>query len=124
MQYFFLFSPVLCLNAPFPWSRSVQMVICGTGKFGYLDNFIPRSSSSDLTFGDNSMVMAWLINFKVDSPAEIYMMYPTAKAIWDIVSLAYLDLEDSSQMSDLHNRLRLLRQGETLILFFISSLYS
>lgn len=81
MQYFFLFSPLLCLNAPFPWSRSVQMVICGRGKFGYLGGFIPQSSSSDLTFADNSMVMAWLINFKVDSPAEIYMMYPTAKAI-------------------------------------------
>ena len=45
---------------------------------------------------NNSMVMSWLIHSIEPSLVEIYLLYPTAKAIWDVVHIAYSDLEDSS----------------------------
>ena len=50
------------------------------------------------------MVMLWLINSMEDIIVEIYVLYPTAKAIWDVVRLAYSDLEYSLQTFDLCTR--------------------
>ncbi|KAL6312307.1 hypothetical protein AAG906_004897 [Vitis piasezkii] len=58
------------------------------------------------------MVMAWLIHSMEDNIAETYILFPMAKRIWDAVTLAYSDLENSSQMFELHNKARNLRQGE------------
>ena len=89
------------------WWRSVQLVICGKGKFGYLDGSISQSEPTDPSFPvwdiNNSMVMSWILNSMDNSIAEIYLLYPTAKAIWDAIMVAYSDLEDSSQMFHLRN---------------------
>ena len=87
------------------WSRSFQLVIRGKGKFGYLDGSLPRPDINDPSFlawdNNNSMVMSWLINSMDNSIAEIYLLYSSFQAIWDVVTLAYSDLDDSSQMSHL-----------------------
>lgn len=57
----------------------------------------PSYSSRDI---QNSMVMASLIH----SMEDIYIIYPTAKAIWDDVNLAYSNIEDTSLMFDLLTR--------------------
>ena len=79
------------------WSRSVQMVIRGKGKFGYLDRSIPRPAPSDPSYPTwdihNSMVMSWLIHSMENNIGEIYLLYPTARAIWDAISLAYFVLQ-------------------------------
>ncbi|XP_024018998.1 uncharacterized protein LOC112090903 [Morus notabilis] len=56
--------------------------------------------------------MAWLIHSMEDHIADTYILFPTAKSIWDAVSLAYSDLQNSSQMFELRTRARNLRQGE------------
>ena len=40
-----------------PWSRSVQMIVQGKGKFGYLDGSIPQPSADDSAYINNSLVM-------------------------------------------------------------------
>lgn len=93
------------------WSRSVQLVIRGKGQFGYLNGTIPKPPTEDADWDiQNSMVMAWLLHSMEDSIAEIYLLYPTAQAIWEAVTLAYSDLEDSNQMFELRNRSRNLCQ--------------
>ena len=102
------------------------MVIRGKGKFGFIDGSIPQPLPTDPSFFDwdiqNSMVMAWLINSMDDNIAEIYLLYPTAKAIWDAVTLAYSDLEDSSQMFDLRTRSRNLKQDDGNVTQYFNSL--
>lgn len=61
----------------------------------------PSYSSRDI---QNSMVMASLIHSMEDNLAEVYIIYPTAKAIWDDVNLAYSNIEDTSLMFDLLTR--------------------
>ena len=86
----------------------MQLVIRGIGKIGYLDGSIPQSKPGDSQYPSwdiqNSMVMLWLINSMEDLIVEIYVLYPTAKAIWDVVRLAYSDLEYSLQTFDLCTR--------------------
>lgn len=56
------------------------------------------------------MVMAWLIHSMEDNIADTYNLFPTAKKIWDVVTLAYSDIENSSQIFELRNKARNLRQ--------------
>ena len=90
------------------WPRSVQLVICGKGKFGYLNGSISQPEPTDPSFPawdiNNSMVMSWILNSMDNSIAEIYLLYPTAKAIWDVVTMACSDLGDFLQMFHLRNR--------------------
>ena len=95
------------------WSRSVQLVIRDKGKFGYLNGSISQPEPTDPSFPvwdinnsmvdpsfpawdiNNSMVMSWILNSMDNSIVEIYLLYPTAKAIWDAVMVAGSDLGDS-----------------------------
>ena len=52
----------------------------------------------------------------------IYLLYPTAKAIWNVVSLAYFNLEDSSQMFMLRTRSRNVRQDNDSVTNYFHSL--
>uniref|UniRef100_UPI0020A63B15 hypothetical protein n=1 Tax=Proteus mirabilis TaxID=584 RepID=UPI0020A63B15 len=58
------------------------------------------------------MVMVWLIHSMEDQIANTYIFFPTAKKIWDALMLAYSDFENSSQMFELRNTARNLRQEE------------
>ena len=86
-------------------SISVQMVNHTKGKIEYIDGFItqPLADSSSYSAKDaqNSMVMVWITHSMDDNLAEIYLLYPTADSIWDIVTSAYSDFEDSFLMFDL-----------------------
>ena len=53
---------------------------------------------------------------------EIYVLYPTAKSIWDVVSHSYSNLEDSSQMFVLRNRVCNLRQEDASVIDYFHSL--
>ena len=108
------------------WFRSVQMIIKGKGKFGFLNGSDKQPPHQDPTFSvwdmHNSLVMSWIIHSMEDSVAEVCLLYPTAKAIWDIVHLTYSDLANSSQMFELHNRARNLHQEETSVTDYFNSL--
>ncbi|XP_073132836.1 uncharacterized protein [Henckelia pumila] len=110
----------------FQWSRSVQLVIRGKGKFGYLDGSISPPSATDPTYQNwdvpNSMVMAWLINSMEESIGETYLFHLSAKDIWDAVTLAYSDLEDSSQVFEQRNQIRNMRQGDGTVTQYFSAL--
>lgn len=78
------------------WSRSVQLVIRGKGKFWYLNGSISPPSATDPTYQNwdiqNSMAMARLINSVEEKIGETYLFHLTTTNIWDAVALAYSDL--------------------------------
>ena len=85
-------------------------------ELGYLDGTIKKPSTNDPSYpsweAQNSMVMAWLMHSMEDNIANTYILIPKAKRIWDAVTLAYSELESSSQMFELRNKTRNLRQKE------------
>lgn len=60
---------------------------------------------------ENSMVMAWLVNFMEEDISANYMCYPTAKELWNYICQMYSDLGNQSQISELQLRLGEIRQG-------------
>ncbi|XP_074374435.1 uncharacterized protein LOC141714838 [Apium graveolens] len=97
------------------WSRSVQMVIRGRGKIGFLDGSLKKPSSTDPSYNmwdtQNALVMSWLINSMEEQIGSLYLVHSTAKVIWDKVKVAYSDLDNSAQLCELRDKARDLKQG-------------
>lgn len=56
------------------------------------------------------------------SIGDTFLFYATTKEIWDAVTLAYLDLQDSSQVFELSNRARDLMQANQTVTQYFNSL--
>ena len=97
------------------WSRSVQMVIRGKGKIGFIDGATKRPDPTDPTYAawdtQNALVMSWLINSMEEHIGSLYLVHSTPKVIWDKVRLTYSDLENSAQLCELWDKARDLKQG-------------
>ena len=85
------------------------MLIWGKWKINYLDGSI---QSPPTMIHNNSLVMLWLIHSMDIRIGELCLLYPTAKAIWDLFHVAYSVFEDSSQMFSLRTRARNLHQDQ------------
>ncbi|GAV57756.1 UBN2_3 domain-containing protein, partial [Cephalotus follicularis] len=97
------------------WSQSVLLVIRGRGKIRYItrevqqpDVNVPAYENWEL---NNSIVMAWLINSMELHISRTYSFLRTSKAIWNTVNKNYSDLENASQVFEIKNKLKDLRQG-------------
>ena len=105
------------------WSRAAQMVIHRCRKIGYLHDPIKKPKETDPTFhtwdANNSIVMAWLVNSMEENIGENYVYYSTTKELWDAVYRAFSNLENSTQMFKLRNKVRNLRQGDMDVIFFL-----
>ncbi|GMI84832.1 hypothetical protein HRI_002152500 [Hibiscus trionum] len=97
------------------WSQSVLMVIRGRGKLGYINGEIPRPSLTDPTYAtwelNNSIVMAWLINSMESHISRTYLLFKTAKEMWDAVKENYSDLGNASQVFEIKLKLKDIQQG-------------
>ena len=69
------------------WSQSVNIVICGRGKFEYLAGEANAPAATDPTykiwFAENSIVHVWLINSMEPRISRQYFFLKTAKDVWD-----------------------------------------
>ena len=76
------------------------MVIRGQGCLGYVDGSIKKPDPTYLSFStwdaQNSMVMAWIANLMEEDIKEFYLCYSTAKEMWDALTLASSDMENSA----------------------------
>ena len=84
------------------------MVICERGKIGYLHGTIKKPKEIDPTLhawdASYSIVMAWLLNSMEENIGENYMYYSTAKELWEAMNRVFSDLENSTQMFELRNK--------------------
>lgn len=53
---------------------------------------------------------------------ESYLYYSTAKKLWDVLTVAYSDLENSAQLFELWNKARNLCQGDLEVTYYYNSL--
>ncbi|XP_022848803.1 uncharacterized protein LOC111371127 [Olea europaea var. sylvestris] len=108
------------------WSRSALMVIRGRGRLGYVTGTTIKPDESDPTYAtwdaQNSMVMAWIVNSMEEDIRESYLYYSTTKELWDALTVAFSDLENSAQLFEFRNKARNLRQGDLDVRQYYNSL--
>ena len=53
---------------------------------------------------------------------QTYMLLPTAKELWAVVVETYLDMGNSTQIFEITNKIRELKQGNTSVTKFFNTL--
>ena len=108
------------------WSHSVMIFVCGKGKEEYLTGEVEPPAETDPKFKtwklENNMVMSWLLNSMTNETGENFMYYKTAKEIWDSARVAYSNVDNTSEIFEIKNRLHDLHQGESSVTDYFNSL--
>ncbi|RVW34517.1 Copia protein [Vitis vinifera] len=85
------------------WSQSVLLFICGKGKDEYLTGEAVMPETTEPGFRkwkiENSMIMSWLINSMNNDIGENFLLFGTAKDIWDAAKETYSSSENTSELS-------------------------
>ncbi|RVX02119.1 hypothetical protein CK203_025357 [Vitis vinifera] len=101
------------------WSHSVMMFICRKGKDDHLNGVAAKPNKTDKKFKvwnvENNMVMSWLINSMTNDIGENFLLYGTAKEIWDIAKETYSNNENTSELFKVKSVLHDFRQGELTV---------
>ena len=79
-----------------------MMFICGKSKYDHLTRAITIPKKEDPTFKvwklENNMIMSWLINYVTNEIGENFLLYGTAKEIWDATKETYSSYENTSKL--------------------------
>ena len=108
------------------WFQSVMMFICGKGKDDYLTGEIIIPEKNDPKFRswkiENHMVMSWLINSMTNDIGENFLLYGTAKEIWDAARETYSSSENTSELFAIEAALHDLRQEDLTVTQYFNTL--
>ncbi|RVW92035.1 Retrovirus-related Pol polyprotein from transposon RE1 [Vitis vinifera] len=98
------------------WSQSVLLFICGKGKDEYLTGEAAMPETTEPGFRkwkiENNMIMSWLINSMNNDIGENFLLFGTAKDIWDATKETYSSSENTSELFQVESALHDFRQGE------------
>ncbi|XP_020577062.1 uncharacterized protein LOC110022451 [Phalaenopsis equestris] len=79
-----------------------MMFVCGKGKDDYLSGDARAPMITDPSYktwkSENNMVMAWLINSMTLNIGENFLLYGTAKEIWDAARETYSSADNTSKL--------------------------
>ncbi|RVW88523.1 Retrovirus-related Pol polyprotein from transposon TNT 1-94 [Vitis vinifera] len=108
------------------WSQSVLLFICGKGKDEYLTGEAVMPETTEPGFRkwkiENSMIMSWLINSMNNDIGEIFLLFGTAKDIWDAAKETYSSSENTSELFQVESALHDFRQGEQSVTQYYNTL--
>ncbi|KAK6129039.1 hypothetical protein DH2020_037219 [Rehmannia glutinosa] len=89
------------------WSQSMMMSICGRGREDYLTGAISQPSSTNPQFktwrAENNLVMSWLINSMTTEIGENFLLYSTAKEIWDAARDTFSSTDNTAELFQIEN---------------------
>ena len=78
--------------------------------------FNPKVMILDFELGrQNNMVKSWLINSMTNEIGENFLLYKTAKEMWDAVKETYFTKENTAEQVDIETVLHDLRQGDLTV---------
>lgn len=101
------------------WSQSVELVVDGRGKLGYLTGDVKALKEGEEGYNiwrsENSLVTTWLLNSMDSSISKPHMFMKTSKEVWDSVKGTYSDLENFSQNFELKTKLWQSKQGNRAV---------
>lgn len=96
------------------------MYIGGKGKEEYLIGEISAPKQDDPMYKtwktDNHMIKSWLISSMNNDIGENFLLYTTAKELWDAVKDSYSSSENTSELFAIKAALYDLRQDDTSVI--------
>lgn len=108
------------------WSKAMEMIITGKGKENYILGNETVLLTSDPWYRiwkiENSMVMSWLIGSMSPEIADNFILYSTAKEIWDAAMELYSKHDNTAELYELEAQLQEVRQGEATVSVYFSNL--
>lgn len=108
------------------WSQSVLMFISGKGKDEYLTDEIEIPEKGDPKYrlwkSDNNMIMSWLINSMNNDIGENFLLYGTAKEIWDAAKETYSSSENTAELFQIETILHDFRQENLSVTQYFNTL--
>ncbi|KAJ0035586.1 hypothetical protein Pint_25611 [Pistacia integerrima] len=108
------------------WSQSVVMYIGGKGKEEYLTGEISAPKQDDPMHktwkADNHMIKTWLISSMNNDIGENFLLYATAKELWDAVKDSYSSSENTLELFAIEAALYDLRQDDTSVTQYFNTL--
>lgn len=108
------------------WSQSVMMFVSGKGKEDYLFGAATPPEEKDPKYklwkAESNMVMSWLINSMTNEIGENFLLYGTAKEIWDAAKETYFNFDNSSELFAVESILHDLRQGDLSVTQYFKTL--
>ncbi|KAL8118242.1 hypothetical protein AgCh_015962, partial [Apium graveolens] len=108
------------------WSQSMMMFISGRGKDEYLTGDIQKPDSKDAEYrtwrAENNLVMAWLISSVTTEIGENFLLYTTAKDIWEAAKETFSSSKNTSELFQVESTLQDLRQGENTVTIYFTTL--
>ena len=96
------------------------------GKDDYLTDAISTPPPEDPKYKvwktKNSMVMLWLKNSMTNEIGEDFMLYQTAKEIWDVAKESYSDKDNTSKLFEIKGGLNDLKPGDLSVTQYFNTL--
>ena len=103
-----------------------MMFVCGKGRDDYLTDVAAPPNKDDAGYKswktENNMVMSWLINLMTNEIGENFLLYSTAKEIWDAARETYSSSENTTELFEAESILHDLRQGDSSDTQYFNSL--
>lgn len=108
------------------WSQSVLMFIRGRGKEDYISGASSCPDSTDPKFtvwnSENNMIMSWLINSMTTEIGANFLLYPTARAIWEAADDTYSSKDNTSELFAIESTIHDLLQGDSSVTTYFTTL--
>lgn len=108
------------------WSQSMKMFLSGRSRDDYLTgNIVPPLSTDPLYRSwraENNQVMSWLINSMNPEISENFLLYTTAKDIWDAVRETFSNTDNTSEIFHVESLIHDIRQGDKSVTIYFTTL--
>lgn len=108
------------------WSQSMMMFISGRGRDDFLTGVAVQPKTDDPAYKawrtENNLVMSWLINSMTTNIGENFLLYHTAKEIWDAARDTFSSNENTIELFHIESTLQDLRQGEQSVTVYYTNL--
>ena len=92
------------------WSQSMMMFISGWSKDEYLTGAISEPETSSATYriwrAENNLVMSWLISSMTTEIGENFLLYTTAKEIWEATREMFSSSENTAELFSVESTLQ------------------
>lgn len=108
------------------WSTSVLIYIEGKGKEDYLTGEVEKPDKKKKPKykrwkTENAMVKGWLLVSMKSEISNHYLVLETATQIWDALAKSYFELEHTTKVYELRQRISQFKQnGQPLTLYYAS----